>query len=387
MTDTPSNQHKVAAHDAALDRRRLLIGSGLVIGSGLAGAAALAAPAIARAQTVREIKMATSWPKNTPGVGVNAQRFADMVTAMSGGRLAVRLYAAGEIVAPFEVFDAVGAGTVEMGHATPYYWTRKNQAFNFFTGVPFGLSGHEHAGWIYFGGGQALWEKAYASFNVVPFYAGSSGPQAGGWFTREINTLDDLAGLKMRIAGLGGEVLRRLGVTPVNMPPGEIPAALSSGLVDAVEWIGPWNDLAFGFYKNASYYYVPAFHEPGPALEVLANVDFLAALDDADRAVITAAAKATSMEAYADFTYHNIEALPQLMDGKGVELRTWSEEIILAMARESATVLDEIGTADADTEEVYRSFLAFRDKAADYAVKAGDLRSLALRATGLGMPI
>ncbi len=359
-----------------LDRRQLLAGAGL------AGAGVLAAPSIARAQA-REIKLATSWPKNTPGVGVNAQRFADMVTAMSGGRLNVRLYGAGEIVPPFEVFDAVGEGTVEMGHATPYYWTRKNQAFNFFTGVPFGLSAHEHAAWIYFGGGQALWEKAYAPFNVVPFYAGSSGPQAGGWFTKEINTLDDLAGVKMRISGLGGEVLRRLGVSPVMMPPGEIPAALSSGLVDAVEWIGPWNDLAFGLFKNASYYYVPAFHEPGPALEVLVNADFLAGLDDDLRTIITVAAKATSMEAYTDFTYHNIDALPQLLDGKGVELRTWSDDIVRAMGRESAVVLAEVGEADAETKEVYDAFIAFRDKAATYAAEAGDLVSLQLRQTGL----
>ena len=354
----------------------------LLAGAGVAGAGVLAAPHVARAQT-RQVRLATSWPKGTPGVGVNAQRFADMVTAMSGGRLDIRLYGAGELVPPFEVFDAVGAGTVEMGHATPYYWTSKNQAFNFFTGVPFGLSGHEHAAWIYFGGGQELWEKAYAPFNVVPFYAGSSGPQAGGWFTKEINSLDDLAGVKMRIAGLGGEVLRRLGVSPVSMPPGEIPQALSSGLVDAVEWIGPWNDLAFGLYRNASYYYVPAFHEPGPALEVLCNADFLAELDDDLKAIVSAAAKATSIESYADFTYNNIEALPQLMDGKGVELRTWPEDVIRAMGRESEPVLAELAEANAEAREVYDSFIAFRDKAADYAARAGDLVSLELRRTGL----
>ena len=370
LSDDATNPQK------SLDRRQLLAGAGV------AGAGVLAMPSVARAQG-REIKLATSWPKGTPGVGVNAQRFADMVTAMSGGRLNVRLYGAGEIVPPFEVFDAVGAGTVEMGHATPYYWTRKDQAFNFFTGVPFGLSAHEHAAWIYFGGGQALWEKAYAPFNVVPFYAGSSGPQAGGWFTKEINSLDDLAGVKMRISGLGGEVLRRLGVTAVMMPPGEIPQALSSGLVDAVEWIGPWNDLAFGFYKNASFYYVPAFHEPGPALEVLANADFLAELDDDLKAIISGAAKATSMEAYSDFTYHNIEALPQLMDGKGVELRTWPEDVVKAMGREAEVVLAEVGEADAATKEVYDSFIAFRNKAAAYAAEAGDLVSLELRRTGL----
>ncbi|NLH83251.1 MAG: TRAP transporter substrate-binding protein, partial [Phyllobacteriaceae bacterium] len=236
------------------------------LGAATLAAGSLAAPAIVRAEEKLNWKMVTSWPKNSPGVGVNAQRLADSITAMSNGRLTVQLYAAGELVPAFECFDAVSSGAAEMAHGSPYFWQGKEKAFHFFTGIPFGLFANEHMGWIWFGGGQALWEKAYAPFGVQPFYCGSSGPQAGGWFRKEIKTVDDFKGLKMRIAGLGGEVLRRLGVNVVLLPPGEIFQAMQSGTIDAAEWVGPWNDLAFGLFRVAKNYYMPSFFEFGPAL-------------------------------------------------------------------------------------------------------------------------
>jgi TRAP-type mannitol/chloroaromatic compound transport system substrate-binding protein len=232
---------------------------------------ALAAPHVARAQQTHNWSMAMSWPKGSPGVGVNAERCARMIEAMSGGRIRITLYGAGELVPPFEVFDAVAEGTAQLGHGSPYFWQGKNSVFQFFSGVPFGLTAAEHSAWLYFGGAQALWDRAYEPFGVVSFYAGSSGPQAGGWFARPIESLDDLRGLNMRIAGLGGEVMRRLGVNVVLLPPGEIFGALQAGTIDAAEWIGPWNDLAFGLYRIAKYYYMPAFHEFGPALELMVN--------------------------------------------------------------------------------------------------------------------
>jgi TRAP-type mannitol/chloroaromatic compound transport system substrate-binding protein len=203
-----------------------------------------------------------------------------MIEAMSGGRIRVTVYGGGELVPPFEVFDAVAEGTAQLGHGSPYFWQGKNTVFQFFSGVPFGLTAAEHSAWLYFGGAQALWDRAYEPFGVKGFYAGSSGPQAGGWFTRPIDTLDDLQGLNMRIAGLGGEVMRRLGVNVVLLPPGEIFGALQAGTIDAAEWIGPWNDLAFGLYRTAKYYYMPAFHEFGPALELMVNAQAYEALDD-----------------------------------------------------------------------------------------------------------
>ncbi|WP_321335276.1 TRAP transporter substrate-binding protein [Breoghania sp.] len=359
-----------------VNRRSLMAG----IGGG--AAALLAAPHVARAQSPIIWKMATSWPKGSPGPGGNAQRLADMITSMSGGRLTVQLFGAGELVPPFEVFDAVASGAAECGHSSPYYWQGKDQAFHFFTGVPFGLTAEEHAGWLYFGGAQELWDKAYEPFGVVPFLAGSSGPQAGGWFAKEINTLDDLKGLKMRIAGLGGTVMRRLGVNVVLLPPGEIFAAMQAGTIDAAEWVGPWNDLAFGLYKVAPYYYMPAFHELGPALELIVNKAQLEMLPDDLREIVKRAAMASSMEALADFTFHNIESFRPLLEKEGVELRSFSPEIVSALAVESEKVLTDIASASPLAKEVYDSFLAYRAKATEYA-RSASLAALSMRDTGL----
>lgn len=360
-----------------IGRRRLLAGGALA-------ASAIASPAIVQAQSTITWRMATSWPKNTPGVGVNAQRLADMIGVMSGGRLRVQLYAAGEIVPPFEVFDAVSGGNIDCGHATPYYWQGKDQSFHFFTGVPFGLTAHEHTGWLLYGGGQALWEKAYARFGVLPFYAGSSGPQAGGWFRKEIRTADDLKGLKMRIAGLGAEVLRRLGATPVLTPPGEIFQAMQSGTVDAVEWIGPWNDLAFGLFRVAKFYYLPAFHEPGPALEFIVNKAKFDALPPDLKDIVKRATQASSYEALADFTFHNIESYRPVLEKEGVQVKALSDDIVKLLGRETEIVLADIGKTSPIAKEVYDSFFAYRRKALEYAkVMEGALHQM--RTTGLGV--
>jgi TRAP-type mannitol/chloroaromatic compound transport system substrate-binding protein len=355
-----------------------------VLAAAVAGAGVVAAPAVLRAQAAITWRMATAWPKNTPGVGVNAQRLADMIGAMSGGRLRVQLFAAGELVPPFEVFDAVASGAVDCGHATPYYWQGKEKSFHYFTGVPFGLTATEHAGWLRFGGAQALWEKAYAPFGVVPFYAGSSGPQAGGWFRKEINTADDLKGLKMRIAGLGAEVLRKLGATPVLTPPGEIFQAMQSGLVDAVEWVGPWNDLAFGLFRVAKFYYLPAFHEFGPALELIVNKRLYDALPNDLKEIVTRAAQASSYEALADFTFHNIESYRPLLAREGVQVKALPDALVQLLAKESEVVLAEIGASSPIAKEVHESFVTYRRKSAEYAlVMDGAVHAMRRMALGL----
>lgn len=358
--------------------RRTMLGAGA---GALAGT--LAAPAVVRAQAPLQWKMATSWPKNTPGVGVNAQRCADMITAMSGGRIEIRFFAAGELVPPFEVFDAVSGGTVELGHGSPYYWQGKDQSFHFFSGVPFGLTAVEHTAWLAFGGGQALWERAYAPFGVVPFYAGSSGPQAGGWFRREITSLDDMQGLKMRIAGLGGEVMRRIGVNVVLLPPGEIFPAMEAGTIDAAEWVGPWNDIAFGLYKAAKFYYMPAFHEFGPALELMINKAAWDNLPDDLKEIVRRAAMASATESLADFTYNNVVSWKPLIEEHGVEVRQFPDEVVKALARESEAVLKEVASRSPLAGEIYESFTAFRAQAAAYAPWS-DLAVLQMRQTGLG---
>ena len=346
-----------------------------------AAAGAIALPALgtsARAQDAIEWRMATSWPKGAPGVGINAQRLADRIGKMSGGRLTVKLYGADEIVPPFEVFDAVSQGVCEMGHGTPYYWQGKNPAFHYFTGVPFGLTAPETAGWLAHGGGQALWEEAYAPFGVMPFYAGSSGVQAGGWFNREIKTLDDLKGLNFRIAGLGGEVMRRLGVSVTLTPPGEIFLSMKSGAIDAAEWVGPWNDMAFGLDKVAKYYYLPAFHEAGPSLELLVSKEKFAALPADLQEIVRGAALASSAETLADFTFHNIEAFARLVETGGTELREWPEPIAAAMAEASNEVLAELAMTSDLAGRIAASYRAYLAKAREWS-KWSDAAMLKLR--------
>ena len=347
-----------------MKRREFVTGVGLVAAAGAAGASALAAPAIAQERI--EWDMVMPWPRGAPGVGVNAERFVQRVNEMSGGRLAIRLFAAGELVAPFDSFDAVRNGTAELLHGTPYYWAGKSKAFNFFTTLPFGLSALELPAWLTYGGGQALWEEAYAGFGLLPFYAGSSGVQAGGWFKREIKTWEDLQGLKIRIAGLGGEVMRRAGSVVVLLPPGEILPAMQSGAIDAAEWIGPWNDVAFGLQKVARYYYVPAFHEPGPGLEISVNKAKFHALPGDLQAILRAAAAATAQDTVTDFTYHNIMAFRPLLADTEVELRSFSDDIIARLGRITREVVDELGETDDLTRRIHASFVDFAGKAAEY---------------------
>jgi TRAP-type mannitol/chloroaromatic compound transport system substrate-binding protein len=361
-----------------IDRRHALA----IAGAGVVGA--LAAPHVARAQGTHNWSMAMSWPAGSPGVGVNAERCARMIEAMSGGRIQVTVYGAGELVPPFEVFDAVAEGTAQLGHGSPYFWQGKDSVFQFFSGVPFGLTAQEHSGWLYFGGAQELWDRAYEPFGVRGFYAGSSGPQAGGWFSRPIESLDDLRGLNMRIAGLGGEVMRRLGVNVVLLPPGEIFSALQAGTIDAAEWIGPWNDLAFGLYRTAKYYYMPAFHEFGPALELMVNAQAYEALDDDLKEIVKRAAMASATESFADFTYHNADSFRPLLDEEGVELRTWPDDIVRALAQQSEIVLAELAQASELGRETYDSFVAYRAKADEFA-RASDQRMFEMRAIGLDL--
>jgi TRAP-type mannitol/chloroaromatic compound transport system substrate-binding protein len=356
-----------------LDRRQLL-------GVGVTAAAGLAAPP-ARAAQIVTWRMATAWPKDAPGVGTNARRLAEMIGAMSGGRLVVKVFAAGELVPSDEVFDAVSAGGAELGHSASYYWQAKDQAFHFFTGVPFGLTAVEHTGWLYFGGGQELWERAYQPFGIVPFYAGSTGPQAAGWFIKEVRTLDDLKGVQMRIVGLGAEVFRRLGVIVVPTPPGKMAEALRSGKLTAADWIGPWADLALGLGTAAKFYYMPGFHEIGPAIELIVNQAAWTALPGDLKEVVRRAAMASATETYADFTYHNITALKSLTD-QGVEIRSFPVAIVEAAAKEAAAVLSEIATASPMAAEVHESFVAYRERAAEYC-RSGDLAALKIREVAL----
>lgn len=353
------------AKAGSMNRRSVL--TGLVAGGAAAG---LATPSIVKAQEGIVWKMPMSWPKQLPGVGENGVRFADRVTKMSGGRLTINVYGAGELVPPLEVFDAVSSGAAECGHATSYYWQGKDPSFHFFTGVPFGLTQIEHSAWLQFGGAQELWNRAYEPFGVMPLYAGASGTQAGGWFAKEITSLDDLKGMKMRIAGLGGEVLRRLGASVVMLPAQDIFSALQNGTIDAAEWVGPWNDLSFGLYKVVKNYYMPAFHEAGAGLEVIVNKEKFDALPEDLQAIVRGSAQATALDTMGDYRYHNTISLKPLLEKEGVVLRHLPDEIMMAMAKESKVVLEELAGTSALAGEIYDSFLKFREISNEYVMHA-----------------
>ncbi|TBR41944.1 TRAP transporter substrate-binding protein [Marinomonas agarivorans] len=307
-------------------------------------------------------KMVTTWPKNFPGLGTGAEKLAKNITEMSGGRINVKVYAAGELVPPLEVFDAVSRGTAELGHGAAYYWKGKAPAAQFFTAVPFGLTAQEINAWIYHGGGLALWEEVYQPFNLIPLAVGNTGVQMGGWFNKEINSMADFQGLKMRIPGLGGEVLKKVGGTPVNLPGGEIFTALQTGTIDATEFVGPYNDLAFGLHKAAKYYYYPGWHEPGSAMELIINKDAFAKLPADLQLIVRSAARQANTDMLDEFTALNNDALNTLINEHKVQLRPLPNDVLAALRSASEETLKEVAASDALSQKVYDSFVQFRDK-------------------------
>jgi len=306
-------------------------------------------------------KLVTSWPKNFPGLGTAPEKFSVMVDEMSAGRLKVKVYGAGQLVPALEVFDAVSRGTAEMGHSGAYYWKGKSPAAQFFTSVPFGLTAQEMNGWIQYGGGMEIWQELYAPFNLIPLSGGNTGVQMGGWFNKEINSIDDLKGLKMRIPGLGGEVLARAGGTPVTLPGAELFTALQTGAIDATEWVGPYNDLAFGLHKAAKYYYYPGWHEPGSMMEFTVNKQ---AFDL--QAIVKIATRAVNQDMLDEYTARNNHALKDLVNTHKVQLRAYPKDVLMKLRDLSDEVLLEVAQKDEMTKKVYESFKTYKDNVQDY---------------------
>ncbi len=345
-------------------KRRQFLKSAATVISG-AAVASLATPAIA--QGMRELKMVTTWPKNFPGLGTGAQRLADSITAASGGKLSVKLYAAGELVPPFESFDAVSSGTADMYHGAEYYWQGKHKAFNFFTAVPYGFTANEIDAWLNYGGGQELWDELSGGFNLKCFAAGNTGVQMGGWFNKEVNSLEDYKGLKIRMPGLGGEVLRRIGAAAVTLPGGEIFPALQSGAIDATEWVGPWNDLAFGFYKVTKYYYWPGFHEPGSTLACGINKGVWDGFAADEKALVQACCHAENNRMYSEYNAKNSDALNTLINKHDVQLRQMPDPVMNAIGEASGIVVREVGEVDALGKKILESYLSFRTQALSWS--------------------
>jgi TRAP-type mannitol/chloroaromatic compound transport system substrate-binding protein len=334
--------------------------------AGIAGA--IAAPALAQSGKLHW-RMVTSWPKRLPGPGMSAERIAQRIGALSGGRLDISVSAAGEIVPAFEVLDAVGSGVAEMGHTAAFYWQGKEPAASFFTTVPFGLTPNEHVAWIDAGGGQALWDEIYAPFGVKPFMGGNTGVCMGGWFRREIKSSGDVRGLKIRSLGLGGEVYRRLGAIPQTTAPGEILVALQSGVLDAAEFVGPGSDFALGLYRFAPFYYGPGFNKPNGTGECIVSLKAWASLDAELQAIVAHACAAEAAFALAEMERLNFEALTLLaaLSSVQVRLRTFPPDLIAAARTQASDVLGELAGKSANARKVYDAYVGFRGEIAAWS--------------------
>lgn len=339
----------------------------LGVGGVVAGAAASTFPKPAISQDRREWRLVTTWPANFPGLGTGANLLADLIGRMSEGRLTIRVFGAGELVPAFEAMDAVGGGTVEMGHGAPYYWQGKVNATAYISAIPFGLTAQEQNAWLYHGGGQVLADKVYAEMGCKFFPSGNTGTQMGGWFNKEMNSLADFQGLKMRIPGLGGKVVSAAGGNVVNLPGGEIPPALQSGALDATEWVGPYNDLAFGLHRSARYYYYPGWHEPAGLLDNFINLDAWNSLPEDLKAVVEAANRAANVTVLSEFVARNNDALNTLVNEHGVELRPFNEEILAGLGRLTGEVMNDDASADPLSREVMDSILRFRQTVTAWA--------------------
>ncbi len=325
--------------------------------------AAASFPKPAISQGLMEWTMVTTWPMNYPGLGTGANLLADFITRGSGGRLTVKVRGAGEIVPAFEAMDAVSGGTVEMGHGAPYYWKGKVPAAQFIPSGPFGMTAQEFNAWIQYGGGQELADKVYGKLGCKFFVSGNSGVQMGGWFNKEMNSLDDYQGLKMRIPGLGGEVVKAAGGNVVNLPGAEIQPALQSGAIDAAEWVGPYNDLASGLYKSAKFYYYPGWQEPATGLDNFINIKKWEALPGDLKALIEAANAAVNHLVLGEFIARNNTALLVLLTQHNVQLRRFSDGILNGLGELAGQVLNDLASRDRLSREVFDSTLNFRKDA------------------------
>tara|TARA_B100000900_G_scaffold159370_1_gene135341 strand:+ start:2027 stop:3181 length:1155 start_codon:yes stop_codon:yes gene_type:complete len=323
-------------------------------------------PRIIGSETSIEWKLVTTWPKGLPGLGSAPENFARRVGEMSNGRLTVRVYGAGEVVPPFEVFDAVSQGVAEMGHGASYYWKGKIPSSVFYTAVPFGMTAQEMNGWLHYGGGLELWRELYAPFGVRPFAGGSTGVQMAGWFNRELTSASDLDGLKMRIPGLAGEVFAASGGTAVRLAGGEIYTSMQTGVIDAVEWVGPYNDRTLGLMEVAEYYYYPGWHEPGAMLEFTVNQVAFDRLPADLQAIVEGAARATNQDMLDEFTARNNESLTTLLEKHSTKLRPLPDDVIDVLHSNAVIALEQLKKEDPMAQKISASYESFMDGVRTY---------------------
>ncbi len=344
-----------------MKRRDFLKKTGAGAAAAVAGTA-VAAPAVWAKGKTYNWKMVTTWPPNLPVLQTGAERFAKRVGQVSEGRIKIKVFAGGELVPPMNVFDAVSQGTVECGSGASYYWAGKVPAAQWFAAVPFGLNAQGINAWLYSGGGLKLWEEVYAPFNLIARPQGNTGVQMGGWFRKEMKTIDDYKGLKMRIPGLGGKVIAKAGGTVVLLPGGEIFTSLERGVIDATEWVGPMHDLRMGFYKAAKYYYYPGWHEPGTCLEVMFNKKKYDSLPKDLQAIIDAVAMETNLWSLSEFEAGNGAALQELITKHKVQLVRFPDELLGSLRKLAKETMEEEAAKDAVSRKVHEAFKKFKEQ-------------------------
>ncbi|NOX37508.1 MAG: TRAP transporter substrate-binding protein [Calditrichaeota bacterium] len=324
------------------------------------------APAVITNKTF-EWKMVTTWPPHFPALGEGAEHFARWVEDMSAGRLKIKVYGGGELVPPLQVFDAVSQGVAEMGHGASYYWAGKAPAAQFFAAVPFGMNAQQMHAWIDAGGGMELWRELYAQFNLVPFPGGNTGVQMGGWFNKEIHSLEDLKGLKMRIPGLGGKVIAKAGGSAILSAGGEIYTNLERGVIDATEWIGPYHDYLMGFHRIAKYYYYPGWHEPGTVTELICNKAAFEQLPTDLQHIIRVAAWRLNTWVLSEFESKNTEYLQKILAEGKVQIKKFPDDVLEKFRQLSQEVIQEVVEKDPFSKKVYQSFHQFQQRVGEWA--------------------
>jgi len=348
-----------------MDRRKFLKAAGTATLTAAALTSPFAAPA--RATSKIQWRMVTAWPKNLPGPGVAAQMLADRITALSGGRLEVKLFAAGELVPGPGVFDAVSQGTADLYHAVPAYWGSKSKGILLFGSQPFGLRADEQLGWLMHGGGQALYDEMYARFNLKPFLCGNSGAQWAGWFRKEIKSADDFKGLRFRTTGLASEMCSKLGMAVQALSGREMFQALQTGTIDAGEFIGPWSDAALGYYQVAKNYYWPGVGEPSSAEECAVNMKTYEKLPADLQQAVAFACQSLYNPVWTEYTTKHALALKQMVAEQGVQVRKLPDDVIVAMGNAAGQVIRELReNSDELVRRIVESFLKYRASISEY---------------------
>jgi len=319
-------------------------------------------------QQTMEWKVVTTWPPTLPIIMDGVRLMAEEVEKATQGRLKIQVYGAGELVPALETFDAVSQGTAEMGHGASYYWAGKLPASQFFTSVPFGMSAQQMYAWMYGRDGIELWQETYKDVNLVPMPAGNTGVQMGGWFNKEINSVSDWEGLKMRLPGLGGKAIAKLGASAELLPGGELYTSLERGVIDATEWIGPYHDEIMGFHKVAQYYYYPGWHEPGSVLELIVNREAWEALPVDIQLILKHMADSQNTWMLAQFDANNNAALQRMITEENVKLRPFPDEVMAALREASLEVIEEVAAGDAMSNKVWDSFRTFMDEVGQWGV-------------------